>query len=417
MKKRMLLGLLAAAVLLFLPVTAQAASFPIESNLTETDPQPEIIWQRYFTPASAKVNGSDNCPYTVDDDRACEMGLYKSNPRAYRGYSENIEGFDNQPFGTTFYHILDMELNPGTGQHEGYYAWAGQVVDGNETMLWRDPNCVGGSPVACMGPCNQAYGDAVPVPNVPRGTKNGRGGLRPIPVPRAGNYDSVAGSIDLDWERATAQDIGDEAAYDINYAILAPGGGACPDATPADFTLLRTEPAGTLSTTVLLSDLGLAPGDEQCVTFAIRLNLSNYFGGASMTTKFLSSNGQAVYIGGGGLAAQIYDIKAVGIRQGAQVSWKTSLEDGVRGFYVTRAFTQDGPYSRVSDLIRAKGEPSAYTYLDNNVPAGARLQGNGVFYQIESIDIDDAVQTFGPVELEVPQAFPAGGGRILRPLK
>jgi hypothetical protein len=57
----------------------------------------------------------------------------------------------------------------------------------------------------------------------------------------------------------------------------------------------------------------------------------------------------------------------------------------------------------VSDLIPAKGEPSAYSFLDsvnpNELPR--RLQASGVFYKVETIDIDDRVQAFGPTQVEL----------------
>ena len=81
--------------------------------------------------------------------------------------------------------------------------------------------------------------------------------------------------------------------------------------------------------------------------------------------------------------------------QNISVSWTTSQEKGVQGFYIQKSAQETGTYSRISDLIIATGSTEAlttYTFID----VGAN-QGQGQFYKLEVIDLNgNTIETLGP---------------------
>lgn len=81
--------------------------------------------------------------------------------------------------------------------------------------------------------------------------------------------------------------------------------------------------------------------------------------------------------------------------QNISISWTTSQEKGVQGFYIQRSTQEAGTYSRISDLIIATGSTedlTTYTFTD----VGAN-QGQGQFYKLEVIDLDGTtIETLGP---------------------
>jgi hypothetical protein len=127
-----------------------------------------------------------------------------------------------------------------------------------------------------------------------------------------------------------------------------------------------------------------------------------------VNSRYVSANSQAVYLGSGGLAVEIVSLEANPIgasRAGlaVEVSWKTSLEDGVQGFYVERSFEADGEYQTVSDLLPANQEPSSYTYIDR-IPASRDLRGvRGAFYRVVAVDIEDNRSIAGPVPVTLSE--------------
>ncbi len=79
----------------------------------------------------------------------------------------------------------------------------------------------------------------------------------------------------------------------------------------------------------------------------------------------------------------------------ADLSWTTSFEKGIQGFYLQRGAAETGVYNRISDLIVATGdseELKTYTYADVDLD-----QNQAYFYKLEAIDLDgNTIKTFGP---------------------
>ena len=408
MIRKTLFLILAAAFIAGLGGFSMAANYPFEGGVIELGSDPGFsVYQRYYLPTQNLVSpgceGScTSCDLATDGGPYCPMAFKsKKSNGSFRGYSDNLFNFNNANFGSMAYMLVDAEANGGASNHVGYYAWTAKAVNDGDEGKWFDPNCTGTTAASCLGPASPS--NASDVLYVPDNDGNGIpglqaiGGLRPMPVPRVDAFDGT--NFNLSWDAATPVGDAAEAQYDLYYAVGAPGGGNCPEPTTADMTFLRTE-AGN-STVVTMADVGLNSGDEQCVTFTLKLRYPALSDGTELLSRFFSANGQTVYTGQGGLAVKIYDLTANWVgRNNVEVNWKTSLEDGVVGFYVTRSFTADGNYQRVSNLIRANGEPSAYSFIDSvRARSGAVA---GVFYRIEAIDVDDEVTLSGTTQLELP---------------
>jgi hypothetical protein len=69
------------------------------------------------------------------------------------------------------------------------------------------------------------------------------------------------------------------------------------------------------------------------------------------------------------------------------LDWETSSENNIKGFYVVRALSENGPYYRASNLIEAKGDASIggiYSYSDLDLDNGTTY-----WYKVEIIDINN----------------------------
>lgn len=420
MKKILIFALGVVACAALAPAT-QAQTF--ESGLQSIDALPTLPYVRYYTNSSISQNVNPSgrfgsCPTWegTDIDTSTENycgARHLSAKRTYRAYSELLQNYGPAPQGTVMHAVWDYQAGTG-GDRTGYYAWAADPVFEGDTMLISDINCTGTNLSKCLGAINPASATGTEIADAPGAGGAGDAtiapvfGLRPIPVPRVTT--SSVDPINLDWDAASLIGTASfSAQYDIYFAKDSTSDGSC-TARTGTFTFLKT--VSGLNTTVALSEIGEAAGNSSCVAFAIRLRYPPAGGVNALLSRYFSRAGQAVILDGGVTAAEVYDLLArrVGANS-VEVSWKTSLEDGVRGFYITRSFTENGTFERVSTLIPAKGEPSAYSFVDQANAQALRVPGRvaGLFYRVEAVDIDDNVTPFGPVKAEL------GGANQVRP--
>ena len=325
----------------------------------------------------------------------------------YKGYLSDTFGWGSPPSGTVFCAVWDTEFGSGSADHRGYYAWMCKPVnDGDQQDIWA-PGCAGTrESVSCLGSADPDNAAGHEVDNTPLGTIAPHGGLRPIPVPLPMN--PVEGdTIHLSWNAVDV--LGDtsmgDAQYDLYYVVREEAEG-CAAPTADEFTFLKTV-AGT-STDVTTGELGFNPDEKKGVYFALRIRYPNAGGGTEVVSRYLSANSQCIAFGG--IAVNVVNIEAKWLRRNqVQVSWETELEDGVVGFYVQRAFTPNGPFERVSDLVPANGEPSKYTFIDT-VTVNGRIAASGLYYKIEAVDANEGQKVFGPAQAELP----TGGHRKIK---
>ena len=403
MKKILLLALGVAVLGMLFAPTAQAASKPfyaIIGNTTEDTGSP--VYVRYFSAETGKVNpgGADACTGTWDPPYCQINHTNKSGKVGYKGYLEDIFNFDGN------YHVYqaawDTEFDSGTPNHRGYYAWMAKLVQADDTDDAWAPGCSGTRRNnSCLGSSGSDEAAGSDIENTPQGTLAPWGGLKPIPVPLPQGVDGDV--IHLQWEAATCLgDPGGDIQYDLYYVVK----DSCDAPTADEFTFLKTVTGTT--TDVTAAELGINPDDPNGVFFALKLRYPT--AGDEVVSRYFSANSQCIAFGG--IAVEVVDIQAKWLRRNqVQVSWATELEDGVKGFYVLRGFTPNGPFERVSDLVPANGEPSKYTFIDTITPRG-RVAASGLFYKIEAIDYDEGQKVFGPAQAELPS--PGGTHKIHR---
>jgi len=411
MKKLLILALGCAALFLVVAPAAQAASQPFYAQVGNETPAAEgPVWVRYYTTANDKVNpsGSNNCKGTWDPPY-CEVphtNKPNKNKVGYLGYLEDIFNYDGNE-GNQYHAVWDTEFGSGSTDHRGYYAWMARVVNvGMQSSTWT-AGCAGTTlDRACLGSAEPDNAAGTDIENTPLGTISPHGGLRPIPVPLPTGVDGDV--IHLSWDAVTS--IGDDVSpqYYLYYVVR---DATCDAPTADEFDdAHRLGPYTETTADVNVADLGFSSSDQKGVFFALRIKYPDAAGN-EVLSRYLSANSQCIVFGG--FAAEVVNIQAKWLRRNqVQVSWETSLEDGVVGFYVQRAFTPNGPFERVSDLVPANGEPSKYTFIDN-VRVNGRIAASGLYYKIEAVDANEGQKVFGPAQAELP----VGGQRKIKTRK
>ena len=88
------------------------------------------------------------------------------------------------------------------------------------------------------------------------------------------------------------------------------------------------------------------------------------------------------------------------------IEWETATELDNSGFYVWRSQSEDGAYNRISPLIPSEGDPligAFYEHEDRDVANGTRY-----WYKLETIDLGQASEFFGPISAIPGAPTPAG---------
>jgi len=80
------------------------------------------------------------------------------------------------------------------------------------------------------------------------------------------------------------------------------------------------------------------------------------------------------------------------------VNWQSGLEGGLSGFYVGRSQNASGPFARVSELIRAKGDDSSYSTTDRVAAGNSRVY----YYRLEIVGSDGSITTSSPAAVTLP---------------
>ena len=105
-------------------------------------------------------------------------------------------------------------------------------------------------------------------------------------------------------------------------------------------------------------------------------------------------------------AVTLASFTAIGEDEVVWIEWETATELDNSGFYVWRSQTEEGAYNRISPLIPSEGDPltgAFYEYEDNDVDNGTRY-----WYKLETIDLGQASEFFGPVSAIPAEPTPTG---------
>jgi hypothetical protein len=96
--------------------------------------------------------------------------------------------------------------------------------------------------------------------------------------------------------------------------------------------------------------------------------------------------------------------RAVPGDQTVVVEWGTQTEIDNVGFYVNRGLQEQGPFEHVSSFIFSTGDGltgDEYSYDDDNLQNGTTY-----YYQLESVDVNNASEFHGPVSAVPGQSAP-----------
>ncbi len=409
---------LVAATILVLAIPAMADLQPFEASVTQTgDLGALTVYQKYWTSAKPDVSSNClgacgtngvNCDNTDPNQPVCKLTYSAKLANGYRGYSDNIGNYGDAAAGTVFQATFEYETNAGAANHTGYFAWVSGAVNVGDTSAWNASalDCVGSNGTSCIGQASTNTSRATS--NTPIGTIGKLGGFSAIPVPRATDIDGdgnaytkggVKGTFQIGWDAVTSSGKNPGLAplgYDIYFSKST---GACGTAPASNgFTFLKT--VTTAQAEVGFAEVGLgSASDPACVTFALKVRFGATSDNKVIVSRYLSANGQSFGTAG---AASVYDVAAKYIgRTNVEVSWKTSLEDGVQAFNVLRATSQNGAFQKVG-TVPAKGTASSYSFIDTLTAPAGPVAATGLFYKLEAIDMDNSATSYGPVKATLP---------------
>lgn len=337
-------------------------------------------------------------------------GGYVSNQEATQVYNADAQA---QPF----YLLADASMNDAGGNHIGYYGVSGVSADniaGAGSFLAA--GCAGATGVNCFGRVDSTVAGpglqfTVATYGGPAHTIRPIGGMNPIPTVRVAKSGAV---VNLNWD----------APPDYAAAMRA-GGPNAPTPPPTPVVGVRlykhnsascTEPTGAGPWTPV-ADFGAGPGassqplppsDGSCDYYALTVLLTGPAGQGTVETFRPGANSQGVS-NSPGTAVRIVRFDARYAGHGVvNVNWQSGVEGDLQGFYVTRSQNASGPFARVSDLIRAKGDNSSYSTTDR-VAAG---NGRVYYYQLEMLGRDGSVSNSSPAAVTLPTRSKKAGPSV-----
>lgn len=400
MKKISVLFGLAALLLAATPVLASQG---FTGNVLSDNAQDSTVFERMYTQESPEINsnGLGACKGARfvwhADTRLCEVKFIAG---GYRGYSEDTANYGGTD-GKVHFIVWDVERNTNAGNHTGYYFCASKVVNPGESHSWTAVDCIGTSTGStCLGQGNKNNATGKEQASTPLGTIEPlpASGFRPVPVPKPSKANN--GVIPVSWSAADCINAGGAISYDLYYVVSNTNEAA----TVGALKFLKNVTG--LSTTVnVAADLGAdsfppTTAEPKYITFALKLRYPDAKNATEVRSLYLSANSQAVVFGGTAATVTNLAAKYVG-KTNIEVSWKTSLEDGVQSFVVKRALLPNGPF-QVVGTVPAKGQASSYSFIDTvQLPAG-RVTTSGLYYKVETIDVDNNATAYGPVKAQLP---------------
>jgi len=332
-------------------------------------------------------------------------GGYRCNPEGTAAYNTDA---DNQ----TFYNLIDAEAGAGTCNHVAFYAVQGQVA--SSTVLVnvgddRQAGCPGTASINCFTAADIPNADQTPLTStnasfgsVPHQIASADS-LSPVPTVRVsspGAGGCAADSVRLTWDEpqdyaATMRNGVPSPVQGVNlYVNNAPCGG-CPDGSTG-WVQLSSQPLGAGSTGVCQQILGPS-------WFALTVRVkgpgtgpTTLETGRTGPTGFVGANSQCV--APAGTVAHIVSISArYAGRNTVNVNWTSGSEGGVSGYYVTRATTPAGPFTRIADQVATTGDGSHYTIADK-VHNNVRM----MYYQIQVVKADGTTEMSGLASATLP---------------
>jgi hypothetical protein len=317
--------------------------------------------------------------------------------------------------------MWDHVQSPATPSYVGYYNLVGQTATTLETGKVPDETCTGtttnlscflpGTPARNGGTQEDSRIDKDTV--APQNQLIQVDGWSPIPNVKVGSVGS--GTVSLGWNAAAyavpAAESGTATNPLLGYILYrwddidadgSPNDNICePPYSEADLgwsiDQFVAKSGGALeSATGSFTDTG-----QDCRFYAIRLVLDGpnlvSSGPDSATGQitgfYKGSSSQGVKINP--LASDIFDFKVrYAGKNTMNIAWSSGSESGVTGYYVNRATSPTGPFSRITaEMVPAKGDGSAYSVLDKV----SRSLGKTFYYQLQIQKTDGTLSDFASI--------------------
>lgn len=340
----------------------------------------------------------------------------------FGGYNCNQEATDSyappatEPSNQTFYNLIDAQANAGTCDHIGYYVVQGQSANNLSNDNAGDAralNCAGTVTQNCFTAGDVTNSDQTPLTSTastfgstPHQIRS-IGGLSPIPTVRvsAPNTNGCGpNSVKVTWDdpidaTPTMKNGVPSPVQGVNLYANTAGCGACPNGETGWVQVAQfSANAGAAGTCA-----PIPAGGTSWYALTVRVKGPGN-GPTSIETGrvggvgFVGANSQCVD-NGSGTVARIVSLAARYAGRGTvNVNWTSGSEGGVQGFYVTRATTPAGPFTRVSDLVGTTGDNSRYTFADH-IRAGV---GRLVYYQLQIQHTDGTSELSGTTAVTMP---------------
>jgi hypothetical protein len=427
LKRFAILGLIAALAAVAAPIYAdtfiQGAVRQIPTGASA--PLGATVGCRVYTVGG---NGSPGVPTINANTAAClnDRCIRTFNTNAlfggpgFGGYNCNQESSGPyghpavEPSNMTYYNLIDAETGAGTPDHIAYYVVQGQSVNANLNQNAGDAraaNCAGTVTQNCFTAGDASNSDSTPVGST-RVTGFGSaantiasiGGLSPVPTPRVtrpGGGGCAAGEVRVTWDDPITP------TATLKNGVADPLQGVNLYSNPAD---CANGPTGNDPGWTLVGQHGATDGGTGVCApvgpstwFALTVRVkgptsapSSIETGRVGSGGFVGANSQCV---GTATASRIVSFAARYAGRGTvNVNWTSGTEGGVQGFYLTRATSPTGPYTRVSDMIGATGDSSHYTFADKIRTNLGRL----VYYQLEIVNADGTIERSGSTSVTTP---------------
>ena len=340
------------------------------------------------------------------------------NPGGFIGNQENTVPYNSDAADQPFYELADASMNDGAGNHIGYFGVAGVTADVTSgTGSFLAAGCAGTQPTNCFGRLdNTVAGPPLAFTNAsyggPSHTIRAIGGLNPIPTIRVDKTTGDGTTATLTWNGPPTYD-----------GAMRPGVSAGPPPSPVLGLRLWKfnstgciDPAGNAAWVDTGMTFGTGPGtvtlpkpvDGSCDYYALTVRFTGPGGSPNEVETFrVGAHSQAV--SNTPTAVRIVHFDAEYAGHGiVNVNWQSGLEGGLSGFYLGRSQNASGPYARVSELIRAKGDNSNYSTTDR-VAAG---NGRVYYYRLEVVGRDGSITTSSAAAVTLPTRSKKAGPAV-----
>jgi len=313
---------------------------------------------------------------------------------------------------------MDGQVNPGACNHAAFYATQGQVAtNGTGAGNPGSPTqagCAGAGSQNCFTRADNANSDTRVISTANSGYQGAHtisriGGLSPVPTVNVATPGPgcAAGQSRLTWENPA------DYALAMKNGVLSPVKGVrlWSNASPCSTCPGGDTSSGWIAGGTFAANAGTV---GTCVS-------STPQGWYALTVRFIGPGGgsneiESGIVGGAGFvgpnsqclgAGQVTHIVRVDARYAGRgsvnVSWTSGIESDVQGYFVARASSPAGPFTRVSEEVAKRSvDNSDYTYTDR---VRASL-GRTLYYQIQVLKTDGTVETSGAASVSLPSAKP-----------